>query len=197
MLSILRRKKFLCYTYAKLYLTWSSHCRISTSHREELMHFYLLNLNHQSKKMLYYYVVYPLTHVDSISELQSKYLWQLSNILYIKSFVQIIFKSNIYRICQKHLSNHCQKHLSNQCQTSIEPLSNVYRTTFNLNYTHWVPWKPQFVKSRSFRISDLFFFFEQTFVERFNRTLNVETVHTRKLLITYSSICNAAFSIFF
>jgi len=188
MLSILRRKKFLCYTYAKLYLTWSSHCRISTSHREELMHFYLLNLNHQSKKMLYYYVVYPLTHVDSISELQSKYLWQLSNIYQIIRSNHI-FKSNIYRICQKHLSN--------QCQTSIEPLSNVYRTTFNLNYTHWVPWKPQFVKSRSFRISDLFFFFEQTFIGRFNRTLNVETVHTRKLLITYSSICNAAFSIFF
>jgi len=69
--------------------------------------------------MLYYYVVYPLTHVD-ISELQSKSM----------TFI-------------KHISNHrrtsVQKHLSNQCQTSIEPLSNVYRTTFNPNYTHWVP----------------------------------------------------------
>jgi len=29
--------------------------------------------------MLYYYVVYLLIHIDSISELQSNHLWQLSN----------------------------------------------------------------------------------------------------------------------
>jgi len=94
-------------------------------HREELMHFYLLNLNHQPKKMLYYsyYVAYLLTHVDSIRELQSK-----------QSMTIIKHISNVI----ERLSNHCQKHLSNHCQTSIE-LSNVYRTTFNPNYTHWVP----------------------------------------------------------
>jgi len=46
--------------------------------------------------------------------------------------------SNIYQTVIERLSNHCQKHLSNHCQTSIE-LSNVYRNTFNPNYTHWVP----------------------------------------------------------
>jgi len=58
-MSILRKKKFY------ITLMQNGFSIASTSHREELMHFYLLNLN-QPKKMVYYYIVYLLIHVVTI-----------------------------------------------------------------------------------------------------------------------------------
>jgi len=107
-------------TYAKSYLTWSSsqllYIDVSARKTYALLFVKLKSSTNKNAFLLSCHI----THVDSISELQSKHLWQLPN---------------IYQTIVEYLSNHCQKYLSNQYQTFIEPLLNVYHTTFNPIHT--------------------------------------------------------------
>ena len=121
--------------------------------------------------------------------------------------VLVNYNWNIYDNYQTYqLSNHgtsieSLSRTSFDSMQSIEPLSNVYRTTFNPNYTHWVP--------RNFNLNllnrdlfvFLFFFFEQIVVEQFNQHSRPKcgnSSYTRIInhVFIYLS-CNAAFSILF